>query len=297
MEEVPVQTDVANSGAFAKKYASSLLVKIFAFVAMAYAGLSFYSLFMQLKESGFDTPFWFFSLAYIFGYVFICVGLFSIIGKNRDSGKVISELHAVQIGFAVLALSNAFNIGNMLYSYFTYYQKMYSFWVFIKRSIFAYYFVDYIAAILSCIFAILLIRSVIGAIKGDPAGIVMPILIAIFTFAIAITWIVFFIIVVGSSITQEPMLAVSFGTRILLALLGCACALYWIPFAKKTNDHIFMNEPEEAQETDNGAEPEQLNGENNVDVQPGQEDGAEEIQGGAASEEPIEEEAKAGTEQ
>lgn len=284
MEEVPVQTTVAHSGEFAKKYASSLLVKIFAFVAMAYAGLNFYSLFMQLKDEGFKTPFWYLSLAYIFGYVFICVGLFSIIGKNRDSSKVISELHAAQIGFGVLALINAFNIGNMLYSYFAHYSQMYSFWVFIKRSVFAYYLVDYIAAILSCIFAVLLIRSIIGAIKGDPAGIVMPILTAVFSVVIAVPWAIF-LVKVGSSITQEVMLAVSFGTRILLALLGCACALYWIPFARKTNDHIFMNEPEEAQETDNGAEPEQLNGEDNVDVQPGQEDDAGEI----TSEEPIEE--------
>lgn len=284
MEEVPVQTTVAHSGEFAKKYASSLLVKIFAFVAMAYAGLNFYSLFMQLREGGFETPFWFVTLIHIFGYVFVCVGLFSIIGKNRDNGKVISELHAAQIGFGVLALVNAFYIGNMLHSYFTYYRQMYSFWVFIKRSIYLYYLVDYIAVVLSCTFAVLLIRSVIGAIKGDPAGIAMAILTAVFAFVIAIPWAIY-LIQRGSSITQEILLAVSLGVLILLALLGCACALYWIPFARKTNDHIFMNEPEEAQETDNGAEPEQLNGEDNVDVQPGQEDDAGEI----TSEEPIEE--------
>ncbi len=247
MEEVPVQTNAVHSEVYAKKYASSFLLKLFALVAMAYAGVNFYNLFMKLKEKGFAADLWYVTLIYIFGYVFICVGLFSIIGKDRENGKIISELRTAGIGFGVLALSNLFNIGSILYSYFTYFHGLYSFKGYLNHYGFMYYLVDYSASALSCIFAIFLIKNIIGAVKGDPAGIVTAILTAIFAFIVLIPWIMFFI-TYGHTFTKYFSMFLNIDLRILLAFIGGVCALVWIPYARKTNDHIFLHDPEEEQE-------------------------------------------------
>ncbi len=248
MEEVPVRENAVHSGVYAKKYVSSFLLKLFALVAMAYAGINFYNLFMRLKEEGFAADLWYVTLIYIFGYVFICVGLFSIIGKDRENSKIISELRTAGIGFGVLALSNLFNIGSILYSYFTYFHGLYSFKGYLDHYGFMYYLVDYSAAALSCIFAIFLIKNIIGAVKGDPAGFVMAILTAIFAFIVLIPWIVFFI-TYGHPFTKYFSMFLNIDLRILLAFVGGVCALVWIPYARKTNNYIFLHDPEEEQET------------------------------------------------
>lgn len=146
MEEVQVQTAPESSGMYAKQYAASFWLKIFAFFVAANGGLTFYTMFNDLRAKGFSAEGWYTSLIYVFGYVFVCVGLFSVLSKNREDSKVISDLRAASIGFGILALTDVYYVGAIFQAYFKYFTGVYSFQQYLTISGKWYYLLDYAAA-------------------------------------------------------------------------------------------------------------------------------------------------------
>lgn len=262
-ENQPVPPE--GSGSFARKYANSFLIKLTALFAMIYGAFNFYGLFIELREHGFAADFWYVNLFYVFGYVFLCVGLFSTIGKNKPLEKLVSNLHTAQIGFGLLGTVNLFYLCAMFVIYFTspYYEGR-TLQTFFQQTGIGYQLTDYVASILACLFAVLLVQNVIGALKGDPAGKMPAILTGSFSLISGVTLLLFVIStfsLVNSFSTgsfwktasdfflQEATMTVL--AKILFTLCGAVCAFMWIPRAVKINRHILEDETPSPSEESN----------------------------------------------
>lgn len=250
-----------GSGVFAQKYASSFLVMLAGLFAAIYGGFNFYSLFTKLQTKGFDARFWYVDLICVFGYVFICVGLFSNIGKNKPIDKMVSNLHTVQIGAATVGAVDVFYLVKMFRDYFSGVDgKLHTLRTFFKQLGTINQVTDYAASILTALFAILLIKTVIDALRGDPAGK----LFAVFTCIFAL---VSFVAILLLAVTLFRLMSVMSGagffevfsalflnaegliiiSKLLLMLFAAVASAAWLPYAFKTNKHILNDIQGEAE--------------------------------------------------
>lgn len=269
MEEISVQENKAiqpeGSGVFAQKYASSFWVMLAGLFAAVYGGFNFYGLFTKLQAKGFDAGYWYVDLIYVFGYVFLCVGLFSNIGKNKPLDKMVSNLHTVQIGTAAVGAVEIFYLVKTFMNYFSGVDaKMHTLQTFFKQLGNTNQVADYAASILTALFAVLLIKNVIGALRGDPAGRVSAVFVGVFalTSFVAILLLTitlfrlmsllsgtgFFELFSAWFLKEEGLIIIS---KVLLMFFAAVAAAAWLPYAAKTNKFILNDgecEKEEAEE-------------------------------------------------
>lgn len=263
VEETIIQENTTaqpeGSGIFAQKYTRSFLVILTAFFAAIYGGFNFYELFNRLQKSGFDAKFWYVDLIYVFGYTFLCVGLFSNIGKNKPIEKLTSNLHTAQLGLGALGAANIFYLVRLFTNYFNSGKlgMTPTLELFFKQFGNTEQVINYTASALASLFAILLVKNVIDTLKGDPAGKVFSILTSLFSLASCVALLMVIITIVriflplsplpffktlsNVLLTEDALLIVSKIVFMLFAALG---AIMWLPKAAKINRFILNDEPE-----------------------------------------------------